>query len=149
MTVLDALVHPPRWVRALALLAFLAVAANLFWHGARPYAVGAIPAPWDKLAHVVLYGGFSASAWVALGGVRPTADLLAPIVAVSVGLLDEYAQTFNPGREVGLDDLAADAAGAVAAILALMAVRRLVRRRTQALRATPRQQAPDPSSPAQ
>ncbi len=147
MSVLDALVHPPRWIRALALLAFLAVAANLFWHGAQPYAVGAIPAPWDKLAHIVLYGGFCAAAWVALGGARPTADLLAPIVAVSVGLLDEYAQTFNPGREVGLDDLFADSVGAVAAVLVLTALRDLVRRRATARRSAPRQQAADRSSP--
>ncbi|MFN9772183.1 MAG: VanZ family protein [Burkholderiales bacterium] len=132
MIALDALVHPPRWIRVLALLAFVAIAANLFWHGAQPYAVGAIPAPWDKLAHLVLYGGFSAAAWVALGGARPTADLLAPIVAVSVGLLDEYAQSFAPGREVGLDDLFADSVGAVAAVLVLTALRDLVRRRAKA-----------------
>jgi VanZ family protein len=80
----------------------------------------------------VLYGGFSAAAWVALGGARPTADLLAPIVAVSVGLLDEYAQSFAPGREVGLDDLFADSVGAVAAVLVLTALRDLVRRRAKA-----------------
>ncbi|MCA3179534.1 MAG: VanZ family protein [Burkholderiaceae bacterium] len=148
MTALDALVHPPRWLRAFALLAFLAVAANLFWHGAQPYAVGAVPAPWDKLAHLLLYGGFSAAAWVALGGARPTADLLAPIVAVSVGLLDEYAQALNPGREVGIYDLFADAVGAVAAVLVLTALRGLVRRRADARRATPRQQGSDRSSPA-
>ncbi len=128
MPLLRAVVFPPRWMRLLALNAFVLVAANLFWHGAQPYAVGAVPPPWDKLAHVVLYAGFAAAAWVMLGGGRRTADVLAPMAAIAVGVLDEVAQTFNPGREVGLWDLAADATGAILAVLLLASARRALRR---------------------
>lgn len=122
MPLLRPLLFPPRWMRLLALLAFVFVGVNLFWHGAQPYAVGLIAAPWDKVAHMTLYGGFGATAWVMLGGGRPTADLLAPMAAVTIGIADEFAQSFNPGRVVGLGDLAADALGAliVVSMLALM-----------------------------
>jgi VanZ family protein len=114
-------------MRGTALAGFAFVAVNLLWHGAQPYAVGAVPAPWDKLAHLVLFGGFSAAAWVMLGGARATADLLAPMVAVAVGVVDEVAQSYNPGRAVGLDDLAADAVGAVLAAVALALLRERMR----------------------
>ena len=127
MPLLRAVLFPPRWMRMLALLAFVFVAANLFWHGAQPYAVGLVSAPWDKLAHLTLFGGFGGTAWVMLGGGRPTADVLVPMAAIIVGLADEFAQSFNPGRVVGLGDLAADAIGAVLAVATLALLRERVR----------------------
>lgn len=114
-------------MRLLALLALVVVAVNLFWQGSQPYAVGLIPEPWDKVAHMTLYGGFSAAAWVILGGGRPTADLLAPMAAVTIGIADEFAQSFNPGRVVGLGDLAADAIGALSVVLVLALMRERLR----------------------
>jgi VanZ family protein len=127
MPLLRAVLFPTRWMRMLALLAFVFVLANLFWHGAQPYAVGVVPAPWDKLAHLTVYGGFGALAWVMLGGGRPTADVLAPMAAVLVGVADEFAQSFNPGRVVGLDDLIADAIGAVLVVATFALLRERVR----------------------
>jgi VanZ family protein len=120
---LDTVLFPPRWMRLLALLALATVAANLFWHGAQPYAVNAIRAPWDKLVHAVLFGGFGGATWVALGGRRRTADTLAPLAALAIGVADEVAQSWHPGRVVGLDDLAADAIGAVLVVGVLVALR--------------------------
>jgi VanZ family protein len=127
MPLLRAVLFPTRWMRLLALLAFVFVLANLFWHGAQPYAVGAVPEPWDKLAHLTVYGGFGALAWVMLGGGRPTADVLAPMAAVLVGVADEFAQSFNPGRVVGLGDLIADAIGAVLVVATFALLRERVR----------------------
>jgi VanZ family protein len=123
MPLLRAILFPPRWMRLLALNAFALVAANLLWHGTRPYAVGAVPAPWDLVAHMVLYACFSGTAWVMLGGGRWTADMLAPMAAIGLGVLDEFAQTFNPGRHADLGDLAADAAGAIVAAVLLASAR--------------------------
>jgi VanZ family protein len=117
------LLAPPRWLRLLALLAFALVAVNLFWHGAQPYAVGLFRPPWDKLAHAVVFGGFAALAWIGLGGTRPRADLLAPLAALALGAADEWAQSMHPGRSVGLDDLAADFAGALLAVTVLAVLR--------------------------
>jgi VanZ family protein len=124
---LHLVVFPPRWVRAIAALAFVLVAANLFWHGAQPYAVGLIPPPWDKLAHAIVYAGFAAAAWVMLGAARPTADVLAPAAALSVGVVDELLQGLHPGRVAGLADLAADAAGAILAVAVLCTLRERMR----------------------
>lgn len=127
MPLLRPVLFPPRWMRLLALLAFAFVAANLFWHGAQPYAVGAVSEPWDKLAHLVLYGGFGGAAWVMLGGGRPTADVLAPMAALLVGVADEFAQSFSPGRVVGLGDIAADAIGALLVVMTLVWLREWTR----------------------
>jgi VanZ family protein len=135
MPLLRLVVFPPRWMRLLALLAFTFVAANLFWHGAQPYAVGLVQPPWDKVAHFVLYGGFGGTAWVLFGGARPTADLLAPMLALAVGVADEFVQSLNPGRDVGLPDLAADLAGALFAVAVLVVVRERLRRRPALARA--------------
>ena len=120
-------VFPPRWMRLFAAFAFVTVAANLFWHGSQPYAVGLIQAPWDKLAHLVLYAGFCGAAWITLGGARPAADVLAPLAAIAIGLADEILQSFNPGRVVGIADLAADAVGALLAVALLGSLRARMR----------------------
>ena len=137
MPLLRTVVFPPRWMRLLALAGFVLVAANLFWHGAQPYAVGAVPAPWDKLAHVVLYAGFSGAAWVVLGGGRRTVDVLAPLAAIALGVLDEFAQSFSPGRQVGFWDLAADATGAILAAMLLASARRALQGDDRPRGATP------------
>jgi VanZ family protein len=127
MQLLRSVLFPPRWMRLLALFAFVFVAANLFWHGAQPYAVGVVAPPWDKVAHLILYGGFGGAAWVMLGGGRPTADVLAPMAAVIIGVADEFAQSFNPGRVVGLGDIAADAIGALLVVTTLVWLRERMR----------------------
>jgi len=125
---LSCVLFPPRWLRLVAMLVFVVVAANLFWHGAQPYSVGLVPPPWDKLAHVIAFGGFGGTAWVILGGTRPAADVLAPLAAVAVGIADEFAQQFNPGRGVSGADIAADAIGAILVVLALALLRERLRR---------------------
>jgi VanZ family protein len=125
---LSSVLFPPRWLRLVAVFAFVVVAANLFWHGAQPYSVGLVPAPWDKLAHVIAFGGFGGTAWVMLGGTRRVADVLAPLAAVGVGVADEFAQQFNPGRGVSGADIAADAIGAILVVMTLALLRERVRR---------------------
>lgn len=130
MTVLlSRLLFPPRWLRLVATITFVVIAANLFWHGAQPYAVGLVPAPWDKLAHLAVFGAFGGIAWVILGGTRPLADVLAPLAAVTVGAADEFAQQFSPGRGVSAADVAADAIGAILVVLLLAMQRERLRRR--------------------
>ena len=122
------LLNPPRRLRVLALILFAALAANLFYHGAQPYAVGLIPPPWDKLAHLFVFGGFAGLTWVALGGVS-LANWLAPLAAVVVGLADEFWQGFHPGRSVDVKDVVADLVGGVLVVLVLAWLRRSVVRR--------------------
>lgn len=67
----------------------------------------------DKLIHVVCYAGLSF--WMSFGleGLRPTRWLWLPAVAtVAYGVLDEWHQSFTPGRSCSLGDWLADAIGA-------------------------------------
>ncbi|MCK7502015.1 MAG: hypothetical protein MZW92_77790 [Comamonadaceae bacterium] len=54
------------WAAALALF----LIANLYYHGAQPYAVDAVAAPWDKAAHMLLFFILGALVWVAFAGRR-------------------------------------------------------------------------------
>lgn len=99
----------------------LALVATLFHQGAQPYAVGLIPSPWDKLAHLALFGMLAVLVWVMADARHPWLVLLA---VAAIGGADELAQMRLPGREPGFDDLLADVFGAA---IALWIVSRLAR----------------------
>lgn len=105
------------WAAALALF----LIASLYYHGAQSYAVDAVPAPWDKAAHVLLYFILGTLVWVAFAGRRFWAVLL---VCALVAGTDELAQLFNTGRQVDLMDWLADLAGVLLAALVLAQGRR-------------------------
>jgi VanZ family protein len=120
---LDLLAEPPVPLRLTAAVVAVVLTFNLFLQGAQPHAVGLIPAPWDKLAHVVFFGAIAALAWVVLGGRGRGAGYGAIAIAVGIGLADEIAQSLLPGRSAGVADLAADFVGAVLAVSVLSALR--------------------------
>lgn len=70
----------------------------------------------DKLVHLVLYGvlGFlvTRAAWERPRAWQPVAAALVGVLVYAA--LDEWHQTFIPGRSSDLLDLAADAVGALA-----------------------------------
>ncbi len=108
-----------RYSRVVAALLLAVIAGALFIGGAQPFAVNLIPAPWDKFAHLALFALISAAIGLASGrsGVRMV--LLAVAGALLLGLVDEWHQGFLPGRNAGLEDLAADLLGALAGALGL------------------------------
>ena len=109
---LAALVAPTPRDRIGAAAVALLVIANLFYHGAQPYAVDAIAAPWDKLAHLLLFFVLGALCWVAFAGRRFWVVLA---VCALVAGTDELAQLLNPGRDVDVFDWLADMAGVLLA----------------------------------
>lgn len=107
-------VTPGNFQRTLRILAALGVAlaaGALYVLGAQPIAVGLIPAPWDKLAHLFVFAIVGAAAGVASGkrGWRMTLYCVAG--AMLVGAMDELHQAFLPGRAASWSDLAADLTG--------------------------------------
>ncbi|MBU1235312.1 MAG: VanZ family protein [Gammaproteobacteria bacterium] len=78
-----------------------------------------MPPPWDKLAHVATFGTLTVLLELALRP-RPWLLVLLPLL---VSALDEFQQTFLPGRQAGLDDWLAGAAGVVVAYLLLRQTR--------------------------
>ena len=111
-----------RW--AAALLA-IAVPMGLLVGGAQPVAVGLFTPPWDKLVHACVFA-LLAGAMGYASGLRGARMVLAGFcAAMAVGVADEWHQIFLPGRSAGLDDLAADAIGAAAGAIALLARERV------------------------
>jgi hypothetical protein len=88
------------------------------WHfafGATPAAVGLLPSPLDKGAHVLFFATLAFLLSAGRGGVRPGLTFAAVCL---LGAADEFMQSLLPGRHAGWDDLLADALGAFAGVLA-------------------------------
>jgi VanZ family protein len=114
-----------RTLRILAGIAVMLAATALYILGAQPVAVGLFPSPWDKLAHLLVFGMVGAAAGVASGARGWRLTLWCVAGAVAVGAMDEVHQAFLPGRAASWSDLAADAAGGFLGAAALEAIYRL------------------------
>jgi len=101
-----------RAARVLSVLLVVGLPAGLLVGGAQPVAVGLIAAPWDKLAHAVVYAVLACAIGYASCLRGRAAMLVGMAGALAVGVLDEWHQMSLPGRAAGLDDLLADALGA-------------------------------------
>jgi len=115
-----------RWGRSLRWAVAVIYAAAIFSLSAQ----SEITAPelvsnFDKVCHAVEYGGFTAI--LAAGG-SPFVLTRAALLATLYGVTDEYHQSFIPGRDSSVWDVAADATGA-ATVAALLALRRRRKRR--------------------
>ena len=107
-----------------ALIACAMLAGAYLYLGSQPVAVGAVPAPWDKLAHCALYGLLAA---LFLAGVPGAGPLVTVLAAAGLGAADEWHQTLLPGRVASVSDWAADVAAA--AVISFSMTRRAARPR--------------------
>lgn len=105
-------------------LLVLTVAA-IFIGGEAPGAGQLFPAPWDKVVHFLTFGGIAVLAALSFP-TRPLWMILFMVVAL--GGADEFHQMFIEGRQPGLDDLFADALGALCALPMAHWLRRLIYR---------------------
>jgi VanZ family protein len=101
---------PRTLLRRLCLLLAAAIAFQLFYLGAQPIAVGLIPAPWDKLAHFVVFSVITALLWIGTAGRMP---IIVIITVVAIGALDELHQAGLPGRTADAADFLVDVFAAV------------------------------------
>ena len=122
-------------IRFASLLAAAVIVIGLFTLGEKPYAGSLFPAPWDKLAHVSVYGTIAILVWIGSGarafaqGKAHRAGAVALFV-LAIGLLDELHQVGIPGRSADVSDLVADAIGIGIAFY-------LLRSRNSALKGSP------------
>jgi len=79
----------------------------LWWLSDQPATGMGLPHPWDKGAHFLAYGLLGFLLGVAFGDFRP-----ALLLAALYGVVDEWHQSFVPGREAFGLDLLADFLGA-------------------------------------
>ena len=103
-------------MRALSYATATALFALLYYLGSKPFAVGLIPPPWDKLAHFVLFSMLTLLMWIGTGGKR---YLSIVAIVTALGLIDEVHQAFLPGRSADPEDLLTDFCAAVVTVMAL------------------------------
>ena len=105
-----------RGLRLCAALLAVALPVGLYIGGAQPVAVGLFPWPWAKLVHTLVFGLLAACIGYASGwrGVRMV--LVGFLGSVCVGAMDEWHQTYLPGRNGQLSDVGFDAIGAAVGV---------------------------------
>lgn len=91
----------------------------------------------DKIIHCAEYGLFYLLALRAVGGApvglsTRTAYAAAFILTVIYGALDEFHQSFVPGRDADVEDLVADTCGAILAAIGYFVIHRRRKRRDNA-----------------
>lgn len=105
----------------ITLLMAVALLIVYVWASHQPEAVGLVPSPWDKLAHVLWFVVLAGLLVLGLGR-RVWPWILAGTLLFAGW--DEWRQLALPGRSPGLDDWMADAIGTLAGIGLALAVGR-------------------------
>jgi len=85
----------------------------LTWFNGRPEAVGLLHAPWDKVAHGLIFGGLTLIFGLSVG-VRWRWFVFLFMVAYAA--FDELRQMFLPGRTASMGDFATDVLAIIAAL---------------------------------
>jgi VanZ family protein len=99
-------------LRLVAALVAVGMPVGLFIGGAQPVAVGLFPWPWSKVVHGLTFGVLAMAMGFASGIRGWRMGLLGFVGSVVVGALDEWHQTYLPGRHGQLSDVGFDAMGA-------------------------------------
>jgi VanZ family protein len=105
-----------KWAFRVAALCWMGL---VWWLSSKPGSQVQIKPPLDKAIHAAVFGVLGY--FLALGaGPRWKwhAAWMAIVGVMGFGAIDEFHQSFSPGRSMGLDDWFADAAGGVAAAAA-------------------------------
>jgi len=105
------------WVRGAALLLAILLLGLFVWGGNQPQAAGAVPPPWDKLAHLAWFATLAGMLQLGLPAMGVRGVLALALACLGIGLWDEWRQLALPGRHFGLDDLLADAVGIALGLL--------------------------------
>src|SRR5258705_3216754 len=99
-----------------ACLTFAAIiVSQLFYLGAKPFAVGLFPEPWDKLAHAVVFVTLAVLLRIGFPARVPSWTLV--LALAGIGALDEWRQAMLPGRHADWGDFATDAVSATAGVM--------------------------------
>ena len=108
-------------IRTITSIAFVLILVGIFIGGTMPGAGELFSAPWDKVAHLIVFGTITLLAGLSF----PALPLpLIFILAASLGAADEIHQTFLAGRQAGFDDLLADVLGALFALPLVTSLRK-------------------------
>lgn len=123
LATLSPLLHPTDRLRWQCLLLLATLVTAMLYLGTRPGISEIFPfLPWDKLLHATAYGAYAALGWVAMAG----RSLWGPVLlAGAIGMMDEGAQYYTPGRSADFRDIIADLIGAMLIVLVLRTLQRM------------------------
>lgn len=108
-------------LRFISFSIFSLMIAAIFIGGSMPASGNLFTAPWDKVAHVMTFGAIA----LLLGIAFPMRSLsMILIITIAFGAADEIHQIFVINRQPGIDDLMADAIGALLVLPVIAWVRR-------------------------
>jgi len=105
----------PIW-RLLSIVSVILFVLLLFILGSQPIAVGLFPAPWDKLAHLIVFSIIAGLLWISSDGLWPLSVI---VLVVAIGAMDEWHQAGLPGRSADFADLMIDAIAAITVVCLL------------------------------
>jgi len=105
-----------KWIFRIAALAWMGMVT---WFSDQPGSKVHVQPPLDKVIHCCVFGVL---AFLLALGAGPRwkwhGAWMAALAVSSFGILDEFHQSFSPGRSVSLGDWLADTAGGIGASLA-------------------------------
>ena len=104
-----------KWFFRSAALGWMAL---LSWESARPGTEVHIEPPIDKVVHASAFGVLGFFFALGAGRFRGSILWLVPLFVSTCGFLDEFHQSFTPGRTVSALDWLADTVGGIAAAAA-------------------------------
>lgn len=107
-------------IRVTASVLFVVVMIFLYWFAEQPAAVGLVPPPFDKVVHALMGAGMALLLWFAFDG--KYGWLIITLVAVLSGL-EEWHQSFLPGRVPDVNDFFAATSAAFLCVI-LLRIRR-------------------------
>lgn len=120
---------PFRGPYLLLALAFIFLLLHL---GSQPFAVRLFAEPWDKLAHFLAFAALTALLWAGTAGRMP---LTVIAMVVAIGAIDEWHQSWLPGRSADIYDLLTDMGAAIIVAAWLQVSTRIGREYSQTLSA--------------
>jgi VanZ family protein len=111
-------------IRALCLVGFFAMTAQLLFLAEPQFANQVLRVVWDKFVHATYFAVMAFLLWVAVSG---RAALAVWVAVALIGAADEIHQAFTPGRTCDFYDWLADGIGAAAALIIVMRLAPLTR----------------------
>ena len=120
--------------RILPPLAWIALSFYLSHQPSLPYPGGFDAKFISTLGHVGVFGVLAVLIWWTLGLTSLSSGrraMLAVLLTVAYGFMDEWHQSFVPGRTPDWRDIVADTVGATLAMLAVLWIERRVKRRRE------------------
>jgi len=113
----------PIFLRVQLAIFYIILVYLLFFLGSKPGAGSLVQPPFDKLLHLIYYGGLTYFGWQIIA----KSNAITPsITSFTIGLVNEITQYFQPYRTFELLDIGANLVGISLIILLILATQKSI-----------------------